>query len=107
MSLEQYFRSGIHRTILIRVVPASVAVAAAVAARKVAPHFWEALDTRATNSADPHHDQRLWFVYRRFQWGSPADSYNGEAAFRFFCGNRSLAWRAQAISVSERTTTLT
>jgi hypothetical protein len=73
MSLEQYIRSGSHSTIWIRAVLAFVA---SVAARGVAPHIQGALDTCATFT-DPHQDQRLWFAYRRFQWSSPADSYNG------------------------------
>ena len=107
MSFEKHLRSGSDGTIWIRAEPASVALLATLAAREVAPHFREALDSYASTSTDPHNDQRLWFACRRFQWGSPADSDNGEAAFRFFCGNRSLAWKAHALSVSEGTTTLT
>lgn len=53
MSLEHYFRGGIHGTIQIRAVLASVALLAAPAARKVAPHFQAALDTHTTIEPAP------------------------------------------------------
>jgi hypothetical protein len=53
MSLEQYVRGGIHGTIWIRAVLASVVLLAALAARKVAPHFQAALDTHTTIEPAP------------------------------------------------------
>lgn len=75
MSLGWHFRSGSDRTISIRVILASVALLAVLAARNVPPDFVKAPSVHSQISAGSHHDQRPRFDRDGPQWSAPIASF--------------------------------